>query len=127
HALAHVVAIEFLFAVLVDRLEQAFAERAQVRAAVGGVLAIDERIKGFAEAAVGMGETELKRLFRVMQRRVNWFAAIGMQVLHNEIEQAVAGLKGLAVVDQLQAAVEVAVVAQALFDVLGAKRNFFEN
>ena len=50
HAFAHVVALVFAVAILVHRLEQAFAERAQVRAAVAGVLAVDERIKRLAVA-----------------------------------------------------------------------------
>ena len=62
HAFAHVVAFEFLLAVFVHGLEQAFAEGAQVRAAVAGVLAVDEGIKRFAVAAVAVRETELERL-----------------------------------------------------------------
>jgi hypothetical protein len=50
HALAHVVAFEFAVAVFIDRLEQTFAEGAQMRAAVAGVLAVDERIKRLAVA-----------------------------------------------------------------------------
>ena len=110
----------FPLRVFVHRLEQAFAEGAQVRAAVAGVLAVDEGIKRFAVAAVAVGETKLQRLARVMQRRINRLAVIGLQILHHQIQQAVARLKGLAVEDQLQPGVQVAVMAQAALDVLRA-------
>ena len=99
HAFAHVVAVELLVAVFVDGLEQALAEGAQVRAAVGGVLAVDEGIKSLAVAAVAVGEAELERFLRVMERGIDRLAAVGLQVFHHQVEQAVAGLEGLAVVD----------------------------
>ena len=76
HAFAHVVAFVFALGVFVDRLEQAFAKRAQVRAAVAGVLAVDEGIKRLAVAAVAVRETKFQRLARVMQRRINRLAAV---------------------------------------------------
>src|SRR5262245_34966719 len=111
---------------LVDRFQQSFAERAQVRAAVRGVLAVDEGKKRLSVAAVGVGETEFQRLARIMQRRINRLAVVRLQVLHNEIEQTVARLKSLAVIDQPQAGVEVAVVTETPLDMLGSKLDFLE-
>ncbi len=88
HALAHVVALELALGVFVHRLEQAFAKRAQVRAAIAGVLAVDERIERLAVAAVAVRETELERLARVMQRRINRLRAVRLQILHHEIHAA---------------------------------------
>src|SRR6266536_5396754 len=62
-----------------------------------------------------------------MQRRINRLAVVRLQVLHHEIEQTVAGLKSLAVVDQLKAGVEIAVVTETPFHMLGAKLDFLEN
>ena len=59
HGFPDVVAFVFGVAVFVDGFEQAFAKGAQVRAAVGGILAVDERIKSFAIAAVAVGETDI--------------------------------------------------------------------
>ena len=112
---------------LVHRLEQPFAERAQVRAAVAGVLAVDERIKRLAVTAVAVREAEFQRLAGVMQRRINRLAAVGGQVLHDQVHQAVARLERLAVVNQLQPRVEVAVMAQPAFDVFVAELGFLEN
>src|SRR5207245_1381 len=89
HAFADVVAFEFLVGVLVDGFQKALAERAEVGAAITGVLAVDERIEGFAEPAVAVGETELERFFGVMQGRINRFAVVRLQVLHDEIQKAV--------------------------------------
>ena len=127
HALAHVVAFEFLVGVLVDRLEQPLAKRAEVGAAIAGVLAVDERVERLAVAAVAVGETELERLLRVMQRRVDRLAAVRLEILHHQVEQAVAGLKHLAVVDQLEPAVQVAVMPQPPLDVFGQKLRGLEN
>ena len=96
HAFADVVAFEFLPSVFIDGLEQAFSESAEVGAAVAGVLAVDKGIEGLAVAAVAMGETELEGFVRVMERRINGLAAIGLQVLHDQVEQSVAGLEDLA-------------------------------
>ena len=57
HAFAHVVALELALGVFVHRLEQALAKRAQVRAAVAGVLAVDERVERLAVARIAVGET----------------------------------------------------------------------
>ncbi len=127
HAFAHVVALEFFPAVFVDRFEQAFPKRAQVRAAVAGVLAVDKGIEGLAVAAVAVGETELERLLGVMQRRVDGFAAVRLEVFHDQVQQAVAGLEDLAVENQLQAGVEIAVMAQPALDVFGLELDFLED
>jgi hypothetical protein len=127
HAFADVVAFEFLLPVLVDGFQEAFAECAEVRAAVAGVLAIDEGIKAFAETAVAVSEAEFEGLFGVMQRRIDGLTVVGLEIFHDEVEQAVAGLEGFAVVDELEAGVEVAVMAQAALDVFRAKFGFFED
>src|SRR5581483_7772276 len=62
-----------------------------------------------------------------MQRRINRFAAVRFQILQHQVHQAAAGLKFLAVVDQLEAGVQVAVVAKPFFDQLIAEFNLFEN
>ena len=121
HALAHVIAVELLAGVFAHGLEQALAEGAEVGAAVGGVLAVDERVEGLAVAAVAVGETELEGLFRVMQRRVYRLAAVRLQVLHDQVQEAVAGLEDLAVEQKPEPRVEVAVMPQAPLDVLRLK------
>ena len=50
HALPYVIPFEFALGEFVKALDQSLAERAQVRAAVRGVLAVDERKKRFLEA-----------------------------------------------------------------------------
>ena len=122
HALAHVVAVELAVAILVHRLEQALAERAQVRAAVAGELAVDEGIKRLAVARIAVGETKLQRLAGVMQRRVNWLAAVAGEVFHHQIHQAVARLERLRlrareIQNQFQPGVEIAVMPQPALDV----------
>jgi hypothetical protein len=67
-ALAHVLALEALLGEGVERLEDPFAEGAQVRAAVAGVLAVDERVVDLA-VEVGVGEGELEGLVAEVQRR----------------------------------------------------------
>ena len=121
HALADVVAFELFAAEFVDGLEQALAEGAQVGAAVGGVLAVDEGIEGLAVAAVAVGEAEFEGFLGVMERGIDRLAAVGFEVFHDQVEQAVAGLEDFAVVKQLEAGVEVAVMAQPPLDVLGAE------
>ena len=68
HRFADIVTLELAVAILVHRLEQTFAERTEMRAAVAGVLPVDEGIKRLAVTRVAVGETELQRLARVMQR-----------------------------------------------------------
>src|SRR6185295_3471580 len=88
---------------------------------------VDEGKKRFAVAAVRVREAELKQLAAVMQRRVDRFAVVSRQVFQNKIQQTVARLKGLAVVNQLQPRVQVAVMAKALLDVLRPELNFLED
>ena len=66
-----------------------------MRPAVAGVLAVDEGIKGLAIAAIGVREAKLQRFLGVMQRRINRFAAVGLQIFQHQIQQAVAGWKVL--------------------------------
>ena len=100
HALADVVPFVASLGILVHRLEQALAECAEVRAAVGGVLAVDEREESLAVAAVGVGEAELQCLARVVERRIDGLGVVRLQVRHHEVEQAVARLEGVAVEDE---------------------------
>ena len=58
-------------------------------AAIGGVLAIDERKEGLSVATVGVGETEFERLAGKMERRVDRFALITLQIFKHEIQEAV--------------------------------------
>ncbi len=127
HALAHIVAFKLFAAIFVDSFKQSFAKGAQVRAAITGVLAVDERIKGLAVTAIAMGKAELERLLRVMKGGIDRLAAVGLQIFHDEVQQAVARLEGLAVVEQLQARVEITVMPQPSFDMFGQKLDFFKN
>src|SRR5207247_5151978 len=63
----------------------------------------------------------------LVERRINGFAAIGLQILEHQIKKAIAGLKSFAIENQLEAGVQVAVMAQPPLDVLAKKLNFFEN
>src|SRR5439155_27122318 len=76
--------------------------------------------------AVRVRETELQRLARVMQRRVNRLAAVRLQVLHHQVQQTVARLKSLPVLNQLQSRVEVTVLAQPPFHELRAELDLLE-
>ena len=127
HALAHVVAVVALLRVFVHRLEQALAEGAQVRAAVAGVLAVDEGVETLAVAAVGVREAELQRLAREVQRRVNRLRVVRLQILHDQVVQAVARDELGAVVNQPQTAVQVAVVAQPTLDELRLELALLED
>ncbi len=98
-----------------------------MRAAVGGVLAVDEREESLAVAAVGVGEAELQRLARVVERRIDGFGVVRLQVRHHEVEQAVARLEGVAVEDELEAGVEVAVMPQPPLDELRLEFRFGED
>ena len=54
---------------------------------------LTKEIEGLAVAAVAVGETEFERLFGVMERRINRLAAVGAQILQDQVQQAVAGLE----------------------------------
>src|SRR4026209_1357453 len=97
-----------------------------MRAAIRSVLAVYERVEAFAVAAVGVRETELECLAGVMERRINGLTPIGFEVFEHQVQKAVARLKGLAIEDQLQPGIQVAVMAQAALDVLGAKIDFLK-
>src|SRR5437867_2299342 len=127
HRFAHVIAVVTALGILVHRLEQAFSEGAEVRAAVGRILAVHERVKGFPVTAVGVGETEFQHLAGIVQRRVNRLGVVLRQFLEHQVVQAVAALEGLAIEDQLEAAVEVGVIAQALLDEVGAELRGVED
>src|SRR5439155_24689998 len=62
-----------------------------------------------------------------MQRRVNRLAAVGLEILNHQVEQPVLGLKSRAVEDELQARVEISVMAQAFLDEIGMEFYFFED
>ena len=114
-ALAHVVAVELrLGRILVDGLEDAFAEGGEVRAAVVGELAVDER-EVLLREAVRVGEGELERLVAEVERLVE---LLELDFVVEQVQQAVLGAEGDAVVDDREAGVEVGVEADAPFDVL---------
>src|SRR5262245_34491143 len=98
-----------------------------MRASIGGVLAIDEGIKSFPEAAVGVGETKLEGLLRVMERRINRFAIVGLEVLHHQVQQTITRLESFAVEDQLQAGIEIAVMPESFLDMIRIELDLFEN
>src|SRR5215831_17909720 len=98
-----------------------------MRAAIRSVLTVDERIKSLPEPTVGVREAKLKHLLRVMQRRINRLAVVRLQILHHQVEQTVLGLKRLAVVDQLQPAVEITVMPQPPLDVFGLELDLLKN
>jgi len=122
-----------LLGVAVDRAGEGSLETAEVRAAIGGVLAVDEGIKSLAVTAVAVRETEFERLAGVMERGIERFGAVAFEIFEHEIHEAEAGLEnsglGLArdVQNQLQAAIEVTVMAQAALDVFLAIFAFLEN
>src|SRR6266540_224034 len=127
HRFAHVIAVVPALGVFVHRLEQALAEGAEVRAAVGRVLAVDERIESLPVTAVGVGETELQHLAGVVERRINRLGVVLRQLLEHQVVQAVTALERLAIEDQFEPAVEVGVVTQALLDKVGAELGGVEN
>src|SRR6266478_6666888 len=98
-----------------------------MRAAISRILPVDERVKGFTEAAVAVRETKLQRLLRIMERWIDRLAVVRLQIFHHQIEQAVAGLECLPVKDQPQAGVEVAIVSQPSLDVFRLEENLFKN
>ena len=98
-----------------------------MRPAIGRILAVDKGEEGLAIAAVAVGKTKLQRLIGVMERRINRLAVVGLQLFHHQIEQTVAGLEDLPVINQLQARIQIAVMAQPPFDVLRLEQDFFEN
>src|ERR1043166_7423861 len=98
-----------------------------MRSTVARVLAVDEGIKAFAETAVAVSETEFESFFRVMQWWIDRLTVVGLQIFHDKIEQAIARLKSLAVIDEFETGVEIAVMAQTTLDMLGAELGLFED
>ena len=82
--LAHIGRVEVFLEMIADRLDERLAERGEVRAAHGGVLAVDER-PVFLAVVVAMGERDLDVLALEMDDRVERLAA---QFLGQEILQA---------------------------------------
>src|SRR5436190_13091480 len=62
-----------------------------------------------------------------MQRCVNGFATVGLEILHEQIKKAIPGLKNLAVVQEFQARVQVTVMTQPALDVFRAELCFLKN
>src|ERR1035437_6550565 len=104
-----------------------------MRAAVGGKLAVDERKKRLAVTRIAVRETKFQRLAGVMQWRIKRFRAVRFQVFPHQIHQAVSRLenfwfrRGVRFQNQLQAGVEIAVMAQPPLDVLETKLAVLEN
>src|ERR1019366_10072610 len=61
-----------------------------------------------------------------MQRRIDRLAAVRLQVFHHQVEQPIAGLEGLAVIYQLEARVQVAVMPRPSLHMLGPEVDLLE-
>ena len=102
---------------------------------IAGVLAVYEGIKRLAEARellwVKQNSSVLKAT--VMQGRIHRFTAVGREVFHHEVHQAVAGLEGfgLRAFDvqprAFQPGVKIAVMSQAALDVFEFELAVLEN
>ena len=114
-ALADVLGgVLFLVVELFDYFGVVFAEGALVGAAFGGVLAVDEAVVVVAALAVDVGEGGFEVLVLDVDDRVEGLA---FDVVLKEVEEAVFGVVALVVIIEREAAVEVAVVPYAAFDV----------
>ncbi len=114
--LADVGRVVVLLEVIADSLDQCFAERREVRAAHGGVLAVDER-PVFLAVVGAVGERHLDVLALEVDDGVERLAR---ELLGEEVLEAVLRAKGLAVECEGEAAVEEGVVPQHILDELGA-------
>jgi len=121
-SLAHVLALVVLAVVFVDTLEEAFLERGQVGAAVGGILAVDER-KIVLAVVVGMGEGDLELLALVVAELVDVVLAhLGVE----KVQESVLRHVFLAVEVQDETGVEVGIVPDALFEEFEVEREIVE-
>ena len=105
--------VVFLDEVL-DHTGVGLTEGALVGAAFGGVLAVDEGIVVVVVLAGDVGEGGLEVAFLDVDDGVEW---VGLQVVLQQVEQAVLGVVALAVVVHGEPAVEVGVVPDAFLNV----------
>ena len=112
HAFADVVAFVAFFGVFVDGFEHAFAEGAEVGAAVAGVLAVDEGEVGFVVAGA-VGEGDFEHFVAVVKGAVEGFV---FGFFFDEVEEAAGGDEFLAIVDEGETGVEVGIEAEAAGD-----------
>ena len=122
-ALAHVVAVELLLRVFVERLGEPFLERREVRAALGRVLAVHEGVVLLGEA-VGVGEHELQRLRAEMERLVE---LLELRLVRDQILESLVRADAFAVQHQRQSGVEVGVHLEAAHHVILAELEVLED
>lgn len=116
---ADVDGVEVLLEEIFDGLGQCFAEGRQVGAAHGGVLAVDEGVVVLAVRVV-VGERDFDVGITQVDDRIHRFA---IQLVFEQVFEAVLGLNFFAVVDDGQPAVQVGVVPEHVFDVVVAKAD----
>ncbi len=119
--LADIGGVVFLLVEVSDRGDDGFAEGGEVRAAHGGVLAVDEGIVIFA-VVPAMRHREFDVVAFEMDDRVERLAG---EFFHEEIAEACLGFEGLAVEGEGEAAIEISVVPEHLLDELGAEFKIF--
>ena len=119
--LAHVGRIVIFLEVVAQRLDQRLAKGGEVRAAHGGVLAVDEGPVFFA-VMIAVGKSDFDVFAFKVDDRVERFAG---ELLGEKILQAVLGFKWLAVEREREPAVEEGVIPQHVLDELGAKLEIF--
>ena len=123
-AVADIVALEFLFRpVIVERLRERLLERGKMGAAVGRVLAVDERMILFAET-VGMGEDYFEILRLDVKRRIEFFE---LGLVGYKIGEPPFGTDRLTVEIDRKTGVHVAVHPHASYDMLLAHLEILEN
>ena len=123
YAAANVGQLEIFVVILLDGACQMFAQRTLVRAALCGVLAVDKRVV-FLAVLVAVSE----RYLDVVAFQVHdWVERVRCAAVLQQVEQTVARHKLLPVEHKCQTGVQVGVVAQHLFDILGAESVFAEN
>ena len=122
HAFAHVEARIVFLVEFVDPLENALAERREVRAAVAGELAVHEREVCLA-VACGVGKRKFEELGLVVADGIHRCLA---HFVGEQVEQAVLRLERLLVKEELEARVEAGVVPQPAFHVFVVEREFAE-
>jgi hypothetical protein len=115
--LADVGGVVVLLEVVAEGLDEGLAEGREVRAAHGGVLAVDEG-PVFLAVVFAVGDGDLDVLALEVDDRVERLAG---EFLGEEVLEAVLRLEGLAVEREREAAVEEGVVPEHVLDELGAE------
>ena len=123
-AVANVITVELLLrVVVVERLGERLLERREVRAAIGRVLAVDERVVFLAEA-IGVREDYLERLRLHVERLVE---LLELRLVSDEVREPAVGADLLAVQDNRQPRVHVAVHLHAPEDVFLAHLELLQH